>query len=175
MIEAELVLQFLILLFDRPAVMGQPHERAKRVRRREGDKVRFDAEVVPRSRSSSNQTSGTSRRRRQSVAGMTRSAVKSAAHARFVPLRHETRRQARAGSCAAIARTASGRLPSVTCKRVRCCALGRLRRGIATDGVPRKTVSVDEIPSAYGSFHRCKVRRSRALSPRSASPSTAAM
>ena len=48
------------------------------------------------------------------------------------------------------------------------CAVGR-----PTVGVPRKTVSVDEMPSAYGSFHRCSARRSVALSPNSASPSTA--
>ena len=54
---------------------------------------------------------------------------------------------------------------------------GRLRPGCrggtATVGVPRNTVSVDEIPSAYGSCSRCRVRRSVALSPNSASPSTA--
>jgi hypothetical protein len=40
-------------------------------------------------------------------------------------------------------------------------------------GVPRNTVSVDEMPSAYGSRKRCNVRRRVALSPNSASPSTA--
>ena len=47
------------------------------------------------------------------------------------------------------------------------------RGGTAVAGVPRNTVSVDEMPSAYGSFSRCRVRRRVALSPNSASPSTA--
>ena len=45
--------------------------------------------------------------------------------------------------------------------------------GATRAGVPTKTVSVDETPKAYGSCARCKVRRSVALSPNSASPSTA--
>ena len=110
---------------------------------------------------------------RQSCAGVTRSAAKCAAHGRFVPLRHVTRRHARAGSAAAIARTASGRRPSVSWSRVGGRLRPGLRGGTATRGVPRNTVSVDEMPSAYGSFRRCNVRRSVALSPNSASPSTA--
>jgi hypothetical protein len=39
--------------------------------------------------------------------------------------------------------------------------------------VPTNTVSVDETPKAYGSCARCNARRSVALSPNSASPSTA--
>ena len=67
------------------------------------DQVCLDSRRAPRSRSKSSQTSGARRRSRQSWAGVTRSAAKWAAHGRFVPLRHVTRRQARAGSAAAIA------------------------------------------------------------------------
>ena len=45
--------------------------------------------------------------------------------------------------------------------------------GATRAGVPMKIVSVDETPKAYGSCARCKARRSVALSPNSASPSTA--
>ena len=39
MIEAEFVLQFGVLLFDRPALMSQAHERLERPRRRQMDEV----------------------------------------------------------------------------------------------------------------------------------------
>ena len=100
--------------------------------------------VAPRSRSKSSQTSGASRRPRQSWAGVTRSAAKWAAHGRFVPLRHVTRRQARAGSAAAIARTASGRRVVVELQPRRRPAAARLarrhgdRRRPAKDGQRRR-------------------------------------
>ena len=118
--------------------------------------------VVPRSRSKSSQTSGASRRPRQSCAGVTRNAAKWAAHGRFVPLRHVTRRHARAGSAAAMARTASGRrVVGELQARGRTAASGASRGGTATGGVPRKTVSVDEMPRAYGSCRRCSVAAQR--------------
>ena len=52
--------------------------------------------MEPNPRSQSSQTSGASRRWRQSVA-VTRRATKSACHAGSVPLRHVTRRHARGG------------------------------------------------------------------------------
>jgi hypothetical protein len=45
--------------------------------------------------------------------------------------------------------------------------------GATRAGVPTKSVSVDETPKAYGTCARCNARRSVALSPNSASPSTA--
>jgi hypothetical protein len=88
-------------------------------------------------------------------------------------LRHVTRRQARLGRLAAIARTASGRLSSLSWSGVGGRLRPGLREGTTMRGVPRKTVSVDEMPMAYGSRNRCSVRRNVALSPNSASPSTA--
>ena len=42
-IEPELVLQFLVLLLDRPAVMGQAHQGAQGRGGRQRDEIRFDA------------------------------------------------------------------------------------------------------------------------------------
>lgn len=153
-IEPQLVLQFFVLLLDRPSVMRQAHQRSQRRGRRQRDQIRFARGVVPRSRSKSSQTSGASRCVRQSWAGVTRSAAKCAARGRLEPLRHVTRRHARAGSPAAMARTASGHASSVSCGRVGGRDRPGLRRGTATVGVPRKTLSVDEMPSlAVGETH----------------------
>ena len=83
------------------------------------------------------------------VAGVTRSAAKWRAHGRFVPLRHVTTRHARAG--------ARRRSRTVTPVVAEWQPRGRAARPTAARrdkrrGVPRKTVSVDEMPSAYGSF-----------------------
>ena len=70
-----------------------------------------------------------------------------------MPLRHVTRRHARAGSAAAIAPHRFG--AAAVGRAAGASAGGRARRGRAAArprrGVPRKTVSVDETPSAYGS------------------------
>ena len=98
----------------------------------------------PRPRSHSSQTSGASRRCRQSVAGVTRSAAKSASHGGLVPLRHATRRHARGRQRVAERADADGLLigpaPAAIARR-------RLRRDrCAASGVPRNTVSVGEMP-----------------------------
>ena len=109
MIEPEFVFQLLVLLLDRPALMREPHQGAQRRGRRQRDQIRLVRGVAPRSRSQQQPDLGREPAVRQSWAGVTRSAAKRAAHGRFVPLRHVTMRQARAGSGAAMARTASGR------------------------------------------------------------------
>src|SRR4030095_17056453 len=105
--------------------------------------------VAPRSCSHRSQISGASRRSRQSLAGVTRTAANRPAHRRFVPLRQVTRRQARAGKANANARTAIG---GVSCTST-SCDRGRPRRplgGTWTAGVPGNTVRCREIPTAYG-------------------------
>ncbi len=129
--------------------------------------------VSPRSRSPSSQTSGASRRSRQSCAGVTRTAQKRARHGAFVPLRHDTRRHAPGGWAAPHARASTVAVSAARLGRVR----GRPRPpgggAACRRGVPRKTLRSDDTPSAYGSRARCSVRRSVALSPNSASPTTA--
>ena len=62
-IEAEFVLQFLILLLDRPALMRQADQRAQRRGRGQMRRGRpWCAAWSPRSRSQSSQTSGARRR-----------------------------------------------------------------------------------------------------------------
>jgi hypothetical protein len=113
-IEPQLVFQCLILLLDRPALMSQPDQARSEAVADNLTKYALTRGVVPRSRSKSTQTSGASRRARQSCAGVTRKAANCAAHGRWVPLRHVTRRHARAGREAAIFPTASGRVAPVS-------------------------------------------------------------
>ncbi len=151
-IEPEFVFQFFVLLFDRPAVMRQADQRRQR-RRRRADRPgsALMRGVVPRSRSKSSQTSGASRR----VAPVVRRRdAQRGEVGRPRPVRPVAPRDAAPGprrQPAAMARTASGRGSSVSAGATG----GRLRPGVgggtATRGVPRKTVSVDEMPSAYGS------------------------
>jgi hypothetical protein len=90
-----------------------------------------------------------------------------------VPLRHDTTRHPRAGCAAAHARASMADTSGASVGRDR----GRPKRpddtGATSAGVATKIVSVDETPNAYGNCARCRVRRSVALSPNSASPSTA--
>jgi hypothetical protein len=109
--------------------------------------------VSPRSCSHNNQTSGASRRFRHSLAGVTRSAAKRAAHGRLVPLRHVTRRPARVGKLSAKARTViAAAVRSTITSRDRgrpVCESG----GMCTASVPRNTVRWREIPKAYARRH----------------------
>ena len=98
--------------------------------------------VAPRSCSHKSQTSGASRRSRQSWAGVTRTAAKRAAHGRFVPLRQVTRRQARAGNASAKARTAIGR---VSCTST-SCDRGRPVRATRRDMDGRRAGKHREMP-----------------------------
>jgi hypothetical protein len=104
---------------------------------------------------------------------VTRIAQKRVRHGGFAPLRHETSRHWRDDCAAAQLRASIG-----------CVAAGRRRcvrgRPVPVDGtggcrtgVPSNTFTSAETPKAYGSCARCNVRRNVALSPNSASPTTA--
>ena len=174
-IEPELVFQLLVLLFDRPALMRRAGPAAcsdavagsatrYALVRGVAPEIAFAAAARPRARAGAS---------RQSWAGVTRSAAKWAAHGRFVPLRHVTRRHARGRQRRGDRAHGFGPTGVRELQARGRTARARRAAGTATGGVPRKTVSVDETPSAYGSCRRCNVRRSVALSPNSASPSTA--
>ena len=130
--------------------------------------------LVASSRSQSSQTSGASRRSaRQSCAGVTRTAQKRARHGAWVPLRHETSRHRRGACVAAQARASMVCVSGGNRRRVRGRPLPVSGAGASSTGVPRNTLRSDETPTAYGSLARCNTRRSVALSPNSASPTTA--
>src|SRR5437763_15108815 len=139
MVEAELGFELLILRFDRPALMREWDTCFTDALAGRSTKKYFVRGVAPRSCSHKSQTSGANRRSRQSLAGVTRTAANRAAHGRFVPLRHVTRRHARVGKANANARTAIGR---VSCTST-SCDRGRPMRplgGTWTAGVPGNTV-----------------------------------
>ena len=160
------------MLFDRPALMRQPHElRAARPSPAARRSSACGGRSGPSPRSQSSQISGASRRCRQSVAGVTRSAAKSAAHGGLVPLRHATRCHAARRQRVAERADADGLLIGPALAAIARRRLRRDRR--AASGVPRKTVSVGEMPSAYGRRSRCSVWRTVRLSPYSASATTA--
>ena len=143
-VEAEFVLELLILLLDRPALMRQAHQRAQRGGGGQVDQIVLGrGRSSPSARSQSSQTSGASRRSRQSCAGVTRVAQKRARQAGCVPLRHDTTRHARAGCVAAQARASmagtSGASVGPRCAGARCPRCGAARRGRACR---RKTLSV---------------------------------
>ena len=171
-IEPEFVFEFLILLLDRPALMGKLHEGFQRAWSPAGRPgSTWCAACCPRSRSQSNQTSGATRRSRQSCAGVTRCATEAGAPRaiRAVAPGDEAPRLA---GCAAAERALTATALDVGGQSV-ACAGGPCRRAVpaaSRAGVPGKTVSVDDTPNAYGSFARCSVRRNVALSPNSASP-----
>ena len=64
-------------------------------------------------------------------------------------------------------------VPGGNKRRVRGRPLPVSGAGASRTGVPRNTLRSDETPTAYGSLARCNTRRSVALSPNSASPTTA--
>ena len=144
-IEPEFGFEVLVVLFDRPALMRQADELRQRGGRGQRDEVVLRRPVGPRPRSQSSQISGASRRCRQSVAGVTRRAAKSASHGGLVPLRHATRRHARGGNASLSARTLTGSWSGQPPRRLRGGGCVGSTRSV---GVPRKTVSVGEMPSA---------------------------
>ena len=149
MIEAEFGFEVLIVLFDGPALMRQPHELWQRGGRRQRDEVVLAA--PGRARAPARRAT---RFRGRGVAAASRSpasrgsAAKSASHGGLVPLRHATRRHARGGSASLSARTLTGVLVGPA-RRGDCAAAVACDRRAAS-GVPRNTVSVGEMPSAYG-------------------------
>ena len=137
MIEAEFGCALLVLLLDRPALMGEAHQRLHRRGPRQMDEIGagrraqilFAQEPHLRREPSS----------RQSCAGVTRTAAKRAAQGRFVPLRHVTLRQARVGNASARARTAIGRVSCTSTSGDRGRPI-RALSGTWTAGVPGNTV-----------------------------------
>ena len=172
-IQSQFVLQFLVLLLDRPTLMRELDERLERRRRRQRHEVRLDPRRGPEVAFEEHPDFGgeptrpplVRRRRaqRRKVGGPR--AIRAIAPRDPSPRLGGERGRDRG--------TASGGVSPVSWSRVGVPARPGLRAGTATDGVPRNTVSVDDTPSAYGSFRRCRVRRRVALSPNSASPSTA--
>ena len=155
-IEAEFVLEFLILLFDRPALMREPHERARATRSRaDGRGSTWCAAWRRRSRSASSQTSGARCRRRHACAGVTRWAAKRAVHARAAgALRHVIDRHAAAGQVATSVATEHGVCPAGK--------IGVVRRASAAPrdgGRPGERGRADEDAERRRNAHR--VRQSR--------------
>src|SRR4029450_4100943 len=148
MVESELGFQFLILLFDRPALMRQLDRLLDGRGRRQVDEEVCRSWCRAEILFAQEPDLGASRRSRHSLAGVTRLAAKRAAQGRLAPLRHVMRRHARGGNVRAKALRAIGRVSSTktTCDR------GRPVRGLGgtcTAGVPGNTVRRREAPTAY--------------------------
>ena len=77
-IEPEFGFEVLVMLFDRPALMGQADELRQRGRRGQRDEVMFAAPSRAQAAFAQEPNLWASRRWRQSVAGVTRRAAKSA-------------------------------------------------------------------------------------------------
>ena len=112
-IESEFVLEFLILLFDRPALMREPHERAQRRGRGQVHEVVLGAgrgaAVLARRAA---RLPGRGDRRRHACAGVMRWAAKRAVQARAArAFRHVTERHAAAGHVATSVATEHGVCP----------------------------------------------------------------
>ena len=168
-IEAEFVLQFLILLFDRPAMMRQADQRPQRRGRRQRDEVRLDARRRAEIALEEQPDFGREPVPRQSWAGVTRSAAKCAAHGRLRAVAPRdasprARRQRGGDRPHGFGPAAVGQLqPRRRTRRP------RLRGGTATVGVPRNTVTstrcrahtAASADAACGAAWRCRRIRHR--------------
>ena len=126
MIEAEFVLQFLILLLDRPALVREAHQRAQRRGRRQVDEI----VLGPIARAEGAFAEEPDLGRESAVAPVVRGRdarrTEPGPPAGCVPLRHDTTRHARAGCAAAQARASMADTSGA-----------RVRRATADDRGPR--------------------------------------
>ena len=129
--------------------------------------------VAPRSRSHNSQTSGASRRSRQSWAGVTRTAANRARHGGLVPLRQLTIRHARLGISAARSVTVTRGVPAATPVVDVAGPAPRAARAAAGSACRERPSGPWTPPTRTASRRRCNARRRVALSPNSASPTTA--
>jgi hypothetical protein len=171
--EAELVLELLVLLFDRPARIrpGGPGRAAS-----------------PRAGERTDSTSCLACRRDR--VGRASTSRAPADGRLIVRRRHAHRAEGRALRCvrpvaprhrchalddwaALQARASRVVVSAARLGLVRCRPRPAGAGGACNCGVPRRSLRSHETPSAYRSRARCSVRRSVALSPNSASPTTA--
>ena len=148
MVEPEFALEFLVLLFERPALMDQAHERAQGGGRGQIDEVVLDARLGSGLPFAEQPDLGGEAPRVPPMGGVTRTAAKRPPRVGFEPLRHVTRRQAVVGSVVARVRTATGVYRASTRGRVRGRPRPRRGRGWTRGGRPRKTVRCDDTPTA---------------------------
>ena len=142
-VEAEFALEILVMLFDRPPVMRQPHQLRERRRRRAAR--RNSGGGVRSARGRARRAARPPGRAVDAASrwpGVTRSAAKSASHGGLVPLRHSTRRHARARQRVA-ERAHADRPPgrASPSRRLRgggCCAIDAQRRRPAEDRQRRR-------------------------------------
>ena len=173
-IEADLVLEFLVLLFDGPALMGQRDQGAQRRRRRQIHQVIAGAVAAGQFPFAEQPDF----RREPSV----RSPVVRGRH----PDGTEAGARGPDASRCATRRGAIGAVLASPPRRARRCCARRRQRGARPRAAfarqrcrrregrrAHKDRRSDDTPNAYGRPARCKVRRSVALSPNSASPTTA--